>query len=162
MSDQSPDPAPPTEVPLARTLRLQKLVNRVVRGLLATPVLSRGIGRRLVTIYVIGRTSGRRFTIPVAYTATGDGLLVGSPFPWARNLRTGEPVDVRYLGRRRRAEVEVFTEQDDVVRLYATIARGNRNFARFNGIRVDAAGEPDSQDLHRAWVGGARVIRLRP
>jgi hypothetical protein len=53
--------------PAVRTMRAQGLVNLAVRGLLRTPGLSRIIGSRLVTLYVVGRKSGRRYTVPVSY-----------------------------------------------------------------------------------------------
>jgi hypothetical protein len=144
----------------ARTMRFQGAANRVVRGLLRAPLIGRGIGRRLLTVYVVGRKSGRRYSVPVAYTRHDGSLLVGTPFRWAGNLRTGEPVQVRYLGRRRTADVVVRTEEDDVVADYAVIARENRSFARFNQIGLDDDGNPDPADLRRAWRNGARVLRL--
>src|ERR671923_838817 len=111
--------------PRAKTVKLQPLVNRVVRGLLRTPLICRGIGSRLITVYVVGRKSGRRYAIPVAYTRDGGHLLIGSPFAWARNLRTGHPVDVRLKGARRQADVEVFTGEDEVTDLYTTLCRDN-------------------------------------
>ena len=119
-------------------------------------------GNRLITIYVVGRKSGRRFTVPVAYTRYDGDLLIGTPFAWGRNIRTGEPVDVRLKGKRRAADVLVLTEEPDVVALYTVIARGNRNFATFNNIGFDAAGNPNGTDLHLAWAAGARAIRLTP
>ena len=148
--------------PKAQTLALQSLVNRVVRTLLRTPLICRGIGRRLITVYVVGRKSGRRYAIPVAYTQDGNHLLIGSPFPWARNLRTGEPLEIRLKGTRRQTDVEVFTAEDEVTRLYATMCRDNRQFANFNKIGLDAAGDPDPDDLHSAWAAGARAFRLTP
>jgi hypothetical protein len=50
----------------AQTLTAQRLVDRLVRGLLRTPLLSRVLGKRLITIYVGGRKTGRRYTLPVA------------------------------------------------------------------------------------------------
>lgn len=157
-SDRS-TPGDPS-APRAQTLRLQKVANRVVRALLATPLIGRLIGRRLVTIYVVGRKSGRRFAVPVAYTPQRGSLLVGTPFAWGRNLRTGEPVDVRYRGRRRRADVQVLTDEAGVVDHYAIIARDNPAFAKFNKIHLDADGNPDRRDLQLAWQSGARVIKL--
>jgi deazaflavin-dependent oxidoreductase (nitroreductase family) len=148
--------------PQAQTLALQSLVNRVVRALLRTPLICRGIGRRLITVYVVGRKSGRRYTIPVAYTQEGNHLLIGSPFPWARNLRTNQPLEIRLKGRRRQTDLEVFTAEDDVTRLYATMCRDNRQFAKFNKIGLDPAGNPDPDDLHSAWTAGARAFRLTP
>jgi hypothetical protein len=79
-----------------------------------------------------------------------------------RNLRTGEPVDIRYKGKRRPAAVEVLTQEPDVVEHYAIIARDNHAFARFNQIGFDRAVNPDPTDLHLAWATGARVIRPTP
>ena len=149
-----------SSTPRASTLRFQGIANRIVRTLLATPLLARGVGKRLVTVHVVGRKSGKRYDVPVAYTRDGDALLIGTPFAWARNLRTGEPVEVRYLGRQRRADVQVFRDEADVVRYYEVIARDNKQFASFNKIGFDAAGDPDPQDLQLAWAAGARVLRL--
>jgi hypothetical protein len=146
----------------AKTLAVQGLANRIVRGLLATPLICRAIGSRLVTLYVIGRKSGRHYTVPVAYTGQEGTLLVGTPFGWGRNLRTGEPVSIRLKGRRRLADVEVFTDEAKVVEAYAVMCRDNRNFAKFNNIGFDAAGNPDPADLRLAWAAGARAFRLTP
>jgi deazaflavin-dependent oxidoreductase (nitroreductase family) len=148
--------------PAVRTMRAQGLVNLVVRGLLRTPGLSRIIGGRLVTLYVVGRKSGRRYAVPVSYLAQGDDLLIGTSFGWARNLRTGEPVAFRLKGKLRVADVRTLTAEPDVVTAYAHMAAVNPAFARFNGVRVDQDGSADQRDLHEAWVGGARVIKLTP
>ncbi len=106
MSQNRPDStgsSAPT--PTASTLRFQGAANRIVRVLLATPGLSRLIGRRLVTLYVVGRSSGRTFVLPVAYTPYQGDLLIGSPFRWVRNLSTGTPIRIRYKGRRGTAQV---------------------------------------------------------
>ncbi len=76
---ERPGPAPG---PRAQTLALQGLVNRVVRAVLRTPLVSRLAGRRLVTVYVVGRKSGRRYAVPVAYTRHEADLLIGTPFGW--------------------------------------------------------------------------------
>ncbi|ROP28623.1 nitroreductase/quinone reductase family protein [Couchioplanes caeruleus] len=144
----------------ARTLRLQGLANVMVRALLRIPLLSRVVGRNLLTLYVVGRKSGKRFTVPVTYTRHEGDLLVGSPFAWGRNLRTGEPVEVRHLGRRRLADVRVLTEEAAVVEEYGVIARDVPSFAGFNNIRLDENGDPDPGDLQLAWAAGARVFRL--
>ena len=140
--------------------RGQGVANSLIRTLLATPLLSRAVGRRLVTIYVVGRKSGRRYTIPVNYLRDGNDMIVGTPFPWARNLRTGEPVEVRHLGRRRRADVVVYTDEAAVARYYDALCRDNGVFANLNKIALDSAGNPDPQDIHEAWAAGARVLRL--
>ena len=148
--------------PRANQLALQGVVNRLVRGLLTVPLVSRGIGRRLVTLYVTGRTSGRRYTVPVAYTRDAGDLLIGTSFGWGRNLRTGEPVTIRLLGRRRLADVTVYTDEAGVTAAFALMCADNHAFANFNKIRFDPAGRPDPDDLRDAWVAGARAFRLTP
>jgi hypothetical protein len=44
----------------------QRAVNLLVRGLLRTPGLAPIVGARLVTLYVVGRKSGRHYCVPVA------------------------------------------------------------------------------------------------
>ena len=146
----------------AQTLALQGFVNRMIRGLMRTPGLSRLVGRRLITVYVVGRKSGRQYAVPVAYARHGETLLVGTPFGWVRNLRTGEPVDIRLAGRRQPADVEVIKDEAGVVELYAMLARDNHQFAKFNKISLDDAGDPSPTDLHASWAAGARVVRLTP
>jgi hypothetical protein len=148
--------------PRAETMAAQGLANRVVRGLLRTPLLSRAVGSRLVTLYIVGRKSGRRYTIPVAYTRDKDDLLIGTPFAWGRNLRTGEPVEILLKGRRRQADVRAYKDEADVTGLYATMCRDNKQFASFNKIGFDGKGNPDPEELHLAWMAGARAFRLTP
>lgn len=148
--------------PRAQTLAMQGLANRVVRGMLRTPLLSRAAGSRLVTLYIVGRKSGRRYTIPVAYTRDSGDLMIGTPFGWGRNLRTGEPVEIRLKGRRRQADVVAYKDEPDVVAAYALMSRDNKAFANFNKIGFDAEGNPNAEDLHLAWMAGARAFRLTP
>ena len=160
-------PNPPSGVqsappPRAQTLALQGLVNRVIRGLLRTPLLCRLVGKRLITVYVVGRKSGRRYAVPVAYTRHNGTLLIGTEFAWARNLRTGEPVQIRLAGKRRSADVRVLTDETGVVEHYGLMARDNHQFARFNKIGLDQRGNPRPDDLHLAWAAGARVALLTP
>ena len=155
-------PAGAVTSPRAQTLPAQAVVNRMVRGLLRVPLLSRMVGGRLVTVYVVGRKSGRRYAVPVAYTRHEGDLLIGSPFGWGRNLRTGEPVTIQLRGRRRPADVRVIADEPGVVDAYATMARDNHAFAKFNQIGFDGDGDPVPADLHQAWAAGARAFRLTP
>ncbi len=125
-------------------------------------MLCRAAGSRLITLYVVGRKSGRHYTLPVAYTSHDGYLLIGTPFAWGRNLRTGEPVDIRLKGQRRLADVQAFTDEAGVTEHYAVMARGNRSFAKFNQIGLDQDGNPSPGDLHLAWAAGARAFRLTP
>ena len=146
----------------AQTLRFQRAANALIRGVLRTPLLCRVAGKRLVELQVIGRSSQRRYRIPVAYTRHDDALLIGTPFAWGRNLRTGEPITMRLKGRLRLADVEVITDERGVTDAYRLMARDNHNFASFNSIGLDETGEPVPGDLQLAWAAGARAFRLTP
>jgi hypothetical protein len=161
----TPDPPPggqPAPAVRAQTLPLQTLVNRVIRGLLGTPLLCRLVGKRLITVYPVGRKSGRRHAVPVAYTRRDGTLLVGTQFAWAGNPRPGEPVHIRLAGQRRPADVRVVADESGVVEHSALMARANHQFARFNKIGLDQRGDPRPGDLHLAWAAGARVALLTP
>jgi hypothetical protein len=108
----------------------------------------------------VGRKSGRRYSVPVAYLADRDSLLLGTSAGWKHNLRTGQPITVRLRGKVRLVDVKTYANESDVVSAYAHMARATPTFATFNGIRLSDDGEPDPSDLHRAWLGGARAIRL--
>ncbi len=165
VNSEPPNSSPnrqPTSGARAQTLAVQGLVNRIVRGMLRTPLLCRVVGNRLITVYVVGRHSGRHYAVPVAYTRHDGILLIGTSFAWGRNLRTGEPVDIRFRGKRRPAGVEVLVDEAGVVEHYAVMARDNHNFAKFNKVGLDQAGNPSPEDLHLAWGAGARALRLTP
>jgi hypothetical protein len=141
-------------------MALQKPMNAVMRTLLKTPGISSGIGKRLITLHIVGRKSGKHIDIPVAYTNYENAILVGTPFGWGKNLRTGEPLEVTFKGKPRTADVTVFKDETDVVALLDVMCRDNHNFAKFNKVGLDTAGNPDPADLRRAWEHGARVFKL--
>jgi deazaflavin-dependent oxidoreductase (nitroreductase family) len=146
----------------AQSLALHGLVNRVIRALLRTPLLCRAVGKHLLTVYVVGRKSGRHYVVPVAYTRSDESILIGSEFAWIRNLRTGEPVDIRLEGKRIPADVRVIADEDGVVEHYATLASDNHQWAKFNNIALDQTGAPYADDLHLAWAAGGRAAILTP
>jgi hypothetical protein len=155
----------PGSRPQSRAQRMpgQRVVNLVVRALLRAPGLGRVVGSRLVTRYVVGRRSKRRYAIPVAYLVQGDDLLIGTSFAWVRNLRTSVSVAIRLKGKLRRADIQTYTQETEVVSAYAHMARANPTFAKLNKIRIDAdGGRPDRHDLELARLGGARAIILTP
>lgn len=141
-------------------LAMQGLVNRLARGLSRLPLVSRLVGRALVVLYVVGRKSGKVYTIPMAYLEHEGALLLGSGFAWGKNLRTGDTINIRYKGRRRLADVRVLSDKVSVMEHYAIIARRNPGFARLNHIGLDRNRQPSTDDLQAAWAAGARVFLL--
>jgi hypothetical protein len=89
-------------------------------------------------------------------------VLIGTQFGWSRNLRTGDPIQVRYKGDLRSADVEVVEDPDRVAELYTLMCRDNHAFAKFHNIGFDAKGEPDPAAVGEAVRLGARAILLTP
>ena len=141
-------------------MAIQKPMNVMIRTLLKTPGIANGVGKRLITLHVVGRKSGKHIDVPVAYTKHQDAILVGTPFAWGKNLRTGEPLKVTYKGKLRTADVYVAKDETDVVALLDVMCRDNHQFAKFNKVGFDAAGNPVPDDMRRAWEHGARVFKL--
>jgi hypothetical protein len=75
-------------------------------------------------------------------------------------VRAGEPVHIRLAGKRRSADVQVVADETGLVEHFASMARDNHQFARFNKIGLDQRGDPRPGDLHLAWAAGARVALL--
>lgn len=139
----------------------QNRINTFMRGLLRVPLLSRQIGKRLCILHVVGRKSGKHYDVPVAYTPSGGDLLIGTAKrPWVSNIRTGEPLEVSFGGPRHTADVELFTDEESVVRLSEAIARDNKQWAKFNGMGFDADGNPNLADAYQSWQQGTVILRL--
>jgi deazaflavin-dependent oxidoreductase (nitroreductase family) len=146
----------------AQKLRVQGLVNAITRAALSTPGVAKGIGQNLILLYVYGRKSGKRYAIPIAYMEHDGKVLIGTQFGWSRNLRTGDPIQVRYKGKLRSADVEVVTDADRVTELYTLMCRKNHAFASFHAIGLDSAGQPDPDAVRAAVELGARAVLLTP
>jgi deazaflavin-dependent oxidoreductase (nitroreductase family) len=143
------------------TMRFQGVMNGLVGLLLRVPGLGSIVGRRLLVLHVVGRKSGKRYDIPVAYTRHEGALLIGTALhPWVKNIRKDVPVQVSMGGRPRTAAAEVCTDMETVMRLYEIIARDNRQNAGFNGIGFDASGNPNKADIYQTWQQSGAVIRL--
>jgi deazaflavin-dependent oxidoreductase (nitroreductase family) len=162
-SDVSPirDHGTPTTTGPKPIGKNQRATNALMKVLLRTPLVSLGIGSKLLTVTVVGRKSGKTYVIPVAYTRHEGKLLVGTrKWPWMRNLRDGEPVELRVRGRRKLADHRLRDAEDEVVALYDVIARDNRVNASFAGIGIGADGTPNQADLHQAWQKGVVVLEF--
>lgn len=158
--ESNPFGTPSTSGPLP-IRAYQGVLNKAINGLLKVPVISGAIGKKLITLHVVGRKSGKVYDIPVAYTRHGDELLIGtSNRPWVRNIGKDIPVEVSMGGPRRTADAEVFTDSESVMRLYNIIARDNKQNAEFNGIGFDPDGSPHQADIYQTWQKGGVVIRL--
>ncbi|MFJ9367922.1 nitroreductase/quinone reductase family protein [Nocardia sp. NPDC101769] len=164
MTEQTPETNPygtPTTTGPEPIRSYQNLLNTLIRGLLRVPVLSTRVSKRLCVLHVVGRKSGRHYDVPVAYTRHEGDILVGTAKrPWVSNIRKGAPIEVSFGGPRHTADAEVVTDAESVVRLSEVIARDNEQWAKFNGMGVDVAGNPNLADAYQSWQQGCVIIRL--
>ncbi|WP_228811793.1 nitroreductase/quinone reductase family protein [Nocardia otitidiscaviarum] len=141
----------------------QDLFNSIVRGLLRVPLLSKLVGKRLATLHVKGRKSGKVYDIPIAYTRHDGQLLVGTNLrPWVKNLRGNVPVEVSMGGSPTPMLADVAEDERSVMELYEIVARDNKQNAAFNGIGYNPDGSPCKADIYQSWQQGGVVIRLTP
>jgi len=79
--------------------RLITATNPFVRLALRSP-LHRWLDDSVLMLHVVGRSTGRRYDIPVGFTDLGDRLIVLTQHRWRRNLRGGVDLDITRFGRR--------------------------------------------------------------
>ncbi len=118
--------------------------NRLVVGLLRSP-LGRLAGRGLMVLEYTGRSSGRRFTIPVGYQRHEDALIVLLSKPtakrWWKNFR--EPWPAELLVRRQRHHAVGVLIPPDQPEFFDHIENTLRRLpwmgSQFGGIKYDRA-----------------------
>jgi len=142
--------------------RTQRTLNVVMRALLVTPLLHRAVSNRVLVLDIRGRTTGRRYRIPVGYTPSQDGLLIGTAGTWRRNLIAGKPIPVTVARRREMMTAETIRDQQRCTELYRQILAHNPVHGRYAGIRTTPDGAPDPEDLQAALRRGIAVVRLTP
>jgi deazaflavin-dependent oxidoreductase (nitroreductase family) len=142
--------------------RGQAALNLVMRAVLGVPGLHRTVSQRVLVIDVVGRSSGRRYRIPVGYVATDDGLLIGTAGRWRRNLRSGGVVRITVGRRTSEMTAEVITDEKRCALLYRAILAHNPVHGRYAGIHAEPDGSPNPRELRAALDRGVAVVRLRP
>ncbi|MFE3188101.1 nitroreductase family deazaflavin-dependent oxidoreductase [Nocardia sp. NPDC059240] len=164
MTEQTPDTNPygtPTTSGPEPIRSTQNLLNTFIRSLLKVPLLAPQVGKRLCVLHVVGRKSGKVYDVPVAYTRHDGDILIGTgKHPWVSNIRKGTPIAVSFGGPKHTADAEVLTDAESVVRLSEVIARDNKQWAKFNGMSIDAQGNPNLADAYQSWQQGCVIIRL--
>ena len=94
-----------------------RLGNPIVAAVLRSP-LHPLLDRWFLLISYAGRRSGRRYTTPVLYRRSADGVVLFTPSSvtnWWRNFRDGHPIAVLVRGEWHTGVGEVVTEEDAVV-----------------------------------------------
>ena len=121
------------------------VVNRVLGWLLSSSRGASRVGEHLVLLHLIGRKTGRRIDVPVAFRNASDGrLLVLTNSLWRVNLRGRSEVEVTLRGRRSPAVAELVEDADAVALVYQALIceQGHAKSRRRRGIRSNVARVP--------------------
>jgi hypothetical protein len=137
--------------------------NPFVRLLLRSP-LHTLLSRSVLLVTYAGRTSGRRYTIPVTYVREGDAVLVLTQHNWWKNVRGGAQVSVEIARRRYGAHAEAICEAQPVLAALLAHLRAHPSMARVYHIPRDAAGQYDQAALAEAarFLVLVRIQLTRP
>ena len=127
------------------------------------------LGESLAVITVEGRRTGKRYSVPIGVRRQDDAFTAISHRvnrTWWRNLRGGRLAKLRVSGRQYSVGGEIVERREDVVAgltsyLMHFSGRSRKINANYFGIRLDADGQPNKEDLERA-AGERVIIRFRP
>lgn len=116
------------------------------------------MSRTSLLLALTGRKSGHPFTLPVNYCQDGDVLYITSlrSRMWWRNLRGGAPVILRLEGRDVNGDGTLIENSTDMVENLKQFFRIRPQAARFFGIRLDIANNPNRKDIF--WLAQERVL----
>jgi F420H(2)-dependent quinone reductase len=135
---------------------LMRMVNPVVRRILATPRLAARIDK-LMLLEFTGRRTGTRIQVPVVGHRVDGALTIVTGRPWRWNFTAGAPVTVTHRGRVRHGRAYLIPASPDQVgtTLRALLNAGTSPFLL--GLRFARGSQPTTADLGRV---GAALIRL--
>jgi hypothetical protein len=153
--------APAVDQPVPLAIRLLRRVNPVIARLLRSP-LHGLFSRNLLLLTYVGAKSGRTRTLPLSYVMLGDRLyLCTRSSLWWRNLRDGQPVELRLRGRRVRA-MPVIVElpsPEALGALRAFLTANPKTGEMLYQVRSGGDGRPSENDLRREVLRSV-VVRL--
>ncbi len=125
--------------------------NTLMEAMLRSPLHSLLDGSMLL-ITVTGKSSGKKYTLPVNYVRKGDRLILTSMRnrTWWRNLRDGAEARILLKGKEVRARATVIETEQEVTTGLDAYLRLVPQYARYFGVQFDANKQPVSADVARA------------
>lgn len=139
---------------------LYKVMNPTFKAILRSP-LHRWLSRRLLLLTFTGRKSGTRYRIPLGYVQEGSTLWLATASRWAANLHGGVPVSVRLRGQERAGTADVITDEQGMWEGFRTMFAATPELSSITGIRIDADGLPNREDVTRARRDNFVVIKIQ-
>jgi hypothetical protein len=140
---------------------LRYVGNPIVGTILRSP-LHGMLSRHLLLLTVVGRRTGRRYTMPVSYVSQDEALdvLVASRQlkHWWRNLEGGAPVVLVLRGRFAWGRAEALTVERNARAFMFAL----RNYVAGNPAGARAVGIRDVEDLDglRSAAGNLAIVKI--
>jgi hypothetical protein len=138
-----------------------RVLNVPMRFVLGLP-FSTPLGKRLMLVYSVGRTTGRHYRQPVSYVRDGETLLTPGGGRWKFNLVQGQPTHVRLRGRDVSLRPELVRDPAEVDRLLGVMSAKNHMVGRFVPVPKGADGHYDQERLALAIDHGFCIVRWSP
>jgi hypothetical protein len=132
--------------------RLREMIyNGLISWLLRSP-LHGLVSKSILLIEVKGRKSGKTISVPVNYIREGSTLWVTSQRQrkWWRNLIGGAALSMCLAGRNLKGKGRAITDVAEVGDGLLSYFRLAPHYAKYFGVKLDAAGQPDAQDCAKA------------
>lgn len=125
-------------------------VNPLVRLLLRSP-LHGVLSDTLLLLTYTGRTSGRHYTIPVAYSRVGEVVTVFTHHAWWKNVAGGAPVVVEIKRQRFAGTAEAITnDRPAIAAALRAHLREHPSIARAYHVPLEANGQSDPDAVQQA------------
>jgi len=140
----------------------QKLYNPIVIWLLHSPLHS-FLDKSTIVITVMGRKSGKLYTVPVSYMRDGDTLLVigQREHTWWKNLSGGTHVTPSMQGHTMNARGETFTATETVANKLLLVLQQFPSYQKLIHVKLDANGQPENPETFKRFVQAVIIVQLR-
>ena len=140
----------PVQKPAVPPQRIMAATNVIVRFLLRSP-LHFLLSDTLLLLTYLGRTTGKRYTNPVAYTRERDVVTVFTYRSWWKNVCGGAPVLVEIKRYQMVGTAEAISDEKAAIAtsLLAFLRRHPRLAGGYN-IPLDADGQPNPNAVQQA------------
>jgi deazaflavin-dependent oxidoreductase (nitroreductase family) len=144
--------------PALKGTRLGRLLGRwnpIMKRILTSPA-HWPLSRWFIVIEWTGRTSGKRYSTPVAYLTSDSQIWVTTGDRWWRNLADRPNVRIWLRGRGRAALAEPVLDRAESVRGHAEVFRRQPFFARLAGLPA----RPTTGDIEQSLAAGRVLVRV--
>src|SRR5690625_5236750 len=138
-----------------------RLMNAVPAAVLRTPLLHRLLSGRYLLLTFTGRSTGRRYRTPLAYSATLEGSTCSPDARWWRHLLTEPAVELLLRGGRARVVARAVHDVAEAAELLGHLVHGVPGYRRAAGLRADRGGRVSAAELVRAVTDERRVFAVQ-